>query len=491
MIWHIFKKLLLEKKQTINNKMKKQIITRFKNSFYINKKLPLRGIGIECEMPIVTKKGEAVSLLIVQAMFTYLGEQGFEIEWDEYSNLMIAAKRKNINSSEKFDYHTDTITTDTAYSTLEIVLAPQNNLYTIQEQLSNLLKILIPFFSKKNCLLLGYGIQPITPPSRKLLMPKERYLFFEKLSTNKIIPKSKGADSSLLNITASNQCHIEVGLQDAILATNTLNALSGLQIILHANSPIWKGQIDARYKANREMLWDICFPNRLNQIGIPPKFESIENYVSYLLQFNPLLVKRNGRYLQILNKNTFQDFLLDESPTIGCTINGELEVIRPKADDIQQLIPFSWFDARLAPKYGTIESRMCCQQPPGENLTTSALTLGIMENLRAAYAMTKRYPLEVWKKVRKQSAQHAFDTRIHGKSILPLVQELLEIATEGLQKRNLQEEVFLQPLYERLEQQQSPADIATAVFNAGGMEALLEHVSFKEKTYKECTLGIM
>jgi len=211
--------------------MKKQILTSFKNGFYKKNKIQsLRGIGIECEMPVVTKKGEAVSLLIIQAMFTYLEEQGFETEWDEYSNLMIAAKRKNIKSAEKFDYHTDTITTDTAYSTLEIVLAPQNNLHTIQEQLSNLLKILIPFFNKKNCFLLGYGIQPTTIPSRKLLMSKERYLFFEKLSTNKIISKSEGADSSFLNITASNQCHIEIGLQDAILATNTLNALSGLLI---------------------------------------------------------------------------------------------------------------------------------------------------------------------------------------------------------------------------------------------------------------------
>ena len=461
--------------------MNQEIVNKFKNGFFTKKIHSLRGIGIECEFPIVTKKGKAVSLSIIQSLFIYLNEQGFEIERDNYSNLIIAAKRINIESLGHFEFCADTITTDTAYSTLEIVLAPQNNLHSTNESLSSLLDILIPFFDRKNCLLLGYGIQPLTAPSRKLLMPKERYLFFEKLSTNKTIPKSEGADSSLLNITASNQCHIEIGLENAIPATNVLNALSGLQIILHANSPIWEGQVDPVYKANREMFWDICYPDRLNQIGIPPKFEDIESYVDLLLKFKPLLVKREGHYLQILNKKTFEDFLLDETPTIGSTLTDKQVIIQPKIDDIQQLIPFSWFNARLVPKYGTIESRMCCQQPQGENLTTAALTLGIIENLQAAEKLTRLYSLNVWRKLRTQAAEHTFNTQIKGNSVLPLLRQLLDLAKEGLENRGFEEEVFLEPLYKRLEEQQSPADLAIEVFNTGGLEALLKHASFKKE----------
>ena len=464
--------------------IKEQIITEFKNAFCTYKTQSLRGIGIECEIPVVTEEGEAVSLSVIQAMFSYLKKQGFEIEWDESTDLMIAAKRTNHKSAEKFDYHFDTITTDTAFSTLEIVLAPQDNLHTIQEQLSNLLQTLLPFFNEKKVLLLGYGIQPLTSPSRKLLMPKERYRFFEKLSTNNIIPISEGADSSFLNLSASNQCHLEINAKDAIRATNVLNALSGLQIILHANSPIWKGQIDPNYKASREMFWDISFPNRRNQTGIPPKFENIESYVDYLFQFKPSLVKREGRYLQILNKTTFEEYLLNTFPAIGCTIDGKQLEVEPKKEDFQQLIPFSWFNVRLVPKYGTIESRMCCQQPFGSNLTTAALTLGIIENLPAAEELSNIYSLAHWRVIRKQAAHHGFDTRIKGESILPLLKDMLDVATEGLQKRDLQEAVFLQPLYKRLEQRQAPADVAIKVFKEGGMDALLKQLSLKKEDYK-------
>jgi len=461
--------------------LKHQIVTEFKKSFNFDKHQSIRGIGIECEIPIVGARGKAVSLPVIQNMFIHLEKIGFDLEQDPYSDLIVAAKRTNKKSAKRFDYCMDTITTDTAYSTVEVVLAPQSNLHTIQSELKKLLYLLTAYFDSQNCLMLAYGIQPLSPPSRKLLMPKERYCFFEKLSTNHIIPKSKGADSSLLNLTASNQCHIEIGSDDAIKAANVLNALSGLQIALHANSPIWQGKVDTTYKANREMIWDFCFPDRLNQIGIPPEFETLERYVQYLLNFKPLLVKRNEQYFQIQNKDTFNDFLLNQSPAIGTSLSGKELIIEPQPNDIQQLIPFSWFNARLVPKYGTVESRMCCQQPQNEMLTPTALTLGLVENLEAAQNLAKIYPLTKWRKIRKQTAQYALDTFIDGLSIIPLLLQLLDIAKEGLKKRNLGEEIFLQPLYQRIEQRKVPADLAIAIFKNQGMKAFLNYISFKKE----------
>ncbi|MGK0364314.1 MAG: glutamate--cysteine ligase [Saprospiraceae bacterium] len=426
--------------------MEQQLITKFRNAFCAKEKLYARGIGIECEIPIVTEQGEAIHLDIVQAMFTHLGETGFELETDEYSGLLMAAKRINVKSAEKFDFSIDTITTDIGYSTIEIVLAPQKKLYTLQSHLLELLFFLMDFFESQNCRMLGYGIQPVSCPSKKILMPKERYSFLEKLSTTRFLPKSEGGDPSFLTITASNQCHIQIGLEDAVLANNVLNALSGLQIALHANSPIWKGKVDTTYKATREILWEFSYPNRLNQIGIPPQFENIESYVDYLCQFEPLLVQRNGTYFQILNKKTFKDFLLNESPTVGRALNGEEIIIEPNAEDIKPLLSFCFFNARLVPKHGTVESRMCCQQPPKKTLTSAALMLGIIENLQAAQKLVEKFPLETWQEIRKEAAKHTFHASVNGVSILPMLQQLLDIAKEGLKNRNLQEEIFLQPL---------------------------------------------
>lgn len=436
-----------------------------------------RGIGIEMELPIVSQKGEVVSKSIIQEMFQFLENKGFQLERDNFSNYIIGASKINDKSLQSFDYHIDTIMTDVGNSVLEVVLAPQNNLHTIQEALSKIMNLLVTYFDTQNCKILGYGIQPITPPSRKLLMPKERYLFFENLSPNNIIPKSEGVDAHLLTITASNQCHIDISQEEAIPATNVLNALSGLQIILHANSSIWKGNVDANYKANREVFWKYCYPDRLNQVGIPPYFQDMNDYIQYLLEFKPILVQRE-QLLQVLNKPTFRDFILDKTPTIGQTLEGEKIIVQPQITDIHDLNSFCYFNARLAPKFGTIESRMCCQQPPNALLAPTAVTLGIIANLEEAKKIMEMYPFETWKKIRLDALKHTFKTSINGKSILSLLAKFLEVANEGLLKRNLGEEIFLEPLYERLSCQKSPADEAIDIFTNEGFQSFLDHYSF-------------
>jgi len=451
-----------------------------KNSLY-DKNANLRGIGIEMELPIVTQTGEAVDIVVIQKMFAFLKRKNFELKRDKYSNYILSASKKNVESAKNFDYNIDTITTDTGCCTLEIVLAPQNNLHSIKASLAKIIDLLTTYFDTQNCKILGYGIQPITPPARQLLMPKERYLFFEKFSPNHIIPKSKGADAHLLTITASSQCHIQVDKKETIDAVNVLNAFAGLQIILHANSPIWNGKIDTNYKATREAFWKYCYPDRLNQMEIPPKFSNIEHYLRYLLHFKPMLIKRD-RFLQILNQPTFKDFMLNETPTIAQTLQGEKRIVQPKMEDIFDLNAFCYFNARLAPQYGTIESRMCCQQPPNASLAPTAATLGILTNLEEAKKMMENYSWQTWKQIRVDALKHTFKTSINGESITPLVSKFLEVAKAGLLKRNLGEEIFLEPLYQRLNAQQSPADKAIAIFETEGMQSLLKRYAFKRKT---------
>lgn len=439
-----------------------------------------RGIGVEAELPIVTLQGEAAGMEIIQQMFEYLATKGFEVKRDSYSSYLTSASRINIESTQNFDYHFDTITTDAGYSILEIVLAPQQNLHSIQQHFSEIINLLHSYFTSKNCTILGFGIQPVSTPSGKLLMPQERYLFFERFSQNNIIPTSEGSDAHLLTITASNQCHIDISREEAICGVNVLNALSGLQIALHANSSVWQGTTDTTYKATREFFWERCYPHRTNQMGIPPRFETMEEYLNYLLKFKPMLIKRKGQLLQILNKQTFGDFMYDKNPAIAQTLEGQETTVYPEIADIHYLNTFCYFDARLVPQYGTIESRMCCQQPPNQTLAPTALTLGILENLEASQELMNSLPQKTWQEIRQQAGQHTFATTINKQSIVPLLARLLDIATQGLKKRNLGEETFLRPLYQRLKQQKSPADIAINIFEKEGVHAFLEHYSFKE-----------
>ena len=458
-----------------------QIFSEFTKNFVANTKRKHRGIGIECEIPVVTTSGEAVSLDVIQKMYRFLKKKGFQLKKEPDTTHTVAATKENIESAIHFDFPIDTITTDAGIGILEIALAPQLTLHGVQSQLNKILILLIEYFDTQDCQMLGYGIQPLTPPSRKLLMPKQRYLFYEKLSGNQTIPKSKGADAHLLTVTASNQCHIDINQKEAIPAINILNALSGLQIALHANSPIWQGAIDPDFKANREIFWDLCYPEKLNQIGIPPKFKSIDGYIQYLLHFKPMLVKRGKLLLQVLGRKTFKQFLLDGKPSIGKTLEGKIIGLHPRIEDIHMLNSFCYFNARLVPKHGTIESRMCCQQPPKETLTSAALTLGILENLEDAKQLVDKFPWKTWQLLRKATARNSFETQVGKKRVLPLLIRMVNIANRGLQKRGLGEEIFLDPLFKRLKQQQSPADIAITIFKAEGLQGLLKHNSFKKE----------
>ncbi|OJJ16831.1 hypothetical protein BKI52_33545 [marine bacterium AO1-C] len=438
-----------------------------------------KGIGIEAELPVVTLTGAVPEFSIIQGLFKYLETKGFQIHRDRFSDCLVEATQINLQSSKNFAYCLDTITTEAGYGVLEVVLAPQQNIHELQYRFTEIIQLLYGYFLPQNCLILGFGIQPVTPPSKKLLMPKERYLFFEKFSQNKLIPKSKGSDAHLLTITASNQCHIDICRQQAIAAINVLNALSGLQIILHANSSIWQGQVDIHCKANREFFWEQCYPDRGKQMGIPPQFATIEEYLQYLLEFKPMLLKREQQLLQILNKPTFHDFLQNKTPTIAQNLEGKQVTVQPQPTDIHYLNTFCYFNARLVPQYGTIESRMCCQQPPGETFAPTALALGLIENLTDAQRLTHKLPWKTWKNVREQAGRKTFETQINNQSILPMLKELVDIAAKGLQKRHLGEECFLEPLYERIALQKSPADIANDIFEQQGLEAFLAHYAFK------------
>lgn len=462
--------------------MLEQVCNEFLGAFPKEKGRTLRGIGLECEFPVVTKDGHSVSLPIVQNMYRYLEQKGFVLEQDPFSSYIVRATRVNEESANKFDYPIDAIVMEVGFGVVELALAPQADLYSAYRYFLEMLTWLVDYFDSQRCLVLGYGIHPRTPPSRALLNPRERYLFYERFSPNHYIPKSEGVDAYLLTITASNQCHIEVNRQEAALAVNVLNAFSGLHIALHANSPIWKGEIDRNHKANREIFWEYCYPDRLNQIGIPPKFETIERYLAHLLEFKPMLVKRDGELLHIVNKETLKEFFLDLSPATGQNVHGTEKRIYPKVEDIHYFNTFCYYDARLVPKHGTIESRMSCQQIPGATLTAPALTLGLLENLDAARAFMDQFDWEEWKKIRREAIRNAMHAKINGESIVPLLRRCLEIAEHGLEKRGFGETQFLQPLWQRLREGWSPADMAISVFQQGGLDALLKCTCFDKES---------
>lgn len=429
-----------------------------------------RRIGMEGEFPAVSKSGEAVAYSVICRMYAYLEQHGFSLKRDLTSGEAVSAERTTKTG-------TDIICTELGYSTIEIAPAPAEDMFALNRSFTSLLRLLTGYFAEQDALLLGYGIQPLSQPDKRLITPKNRYLLYKDWSANRFVSQEQGHDSDFLGITASSQTHVDVSRDEAVRAVNILNGLSGLFIILHANSPIWQGKIDSRTGAARELLWSQCFPSRSDQVGMARQFADLDDYVQQLCAFAMQTVERDGLTFALPGTGTFFDFLVAESIE-GRSSNGDSRTIVPAFEDIVNQAAYAWFNGRLSPKYGTVEARMCCQQPPGEQLCSQALVLGLMENLSAAERLLTRFSWQDWRQVRDDALRHGFAALTQNGPVLSLLAELLDSAEYGLQKRGLGEEMFLHPLQERLAAGRSPADRAVALFQQDGLAELLKRLSF-------------
>ncbi len=123
-----------------------------------------------------------------------------------------------------------------------------------------------------------------------------------------------------------------------------------------------------------------------------------------------------------------------------------------------------WWDSRLRSENGTIEVRPACCQPHKDSFTLSALCLGLIENLEESNAFSENLSLEKWREIKEDSL-----VGIHKRELL---KEMLLISEKGLKKRGLGEEFFLEPLWERFEKRENPAEKSLKIFRESGMSGL-------------------
>src|SRR5579863_4404263 len=201
----------------------------------------LRKIGIELELPIVKDTGEAVEYTTIRKMFSWLEKHEWKVSRDERTREIVAAEKSVSKGKGRFGYETDVIGTDVGYCTVETSLTPEDNLFELETHWKRIKSILLDFFTLENCHILGYGVQPISHPSKDLVANKGRYKFFEQDSLNRFIDEKYGVDIHVFATSGSNQCHIDVYREEAIDAVNVFNGLAPLLSAVTANASVWKG----------------------------------------------------------------------------------------------------------------------------------------------------------------------------------------------------------------------------------------------------------
>ena len=424
-----------------------------------------RRIGAELKFPLVNPDGTAAPVEALRSLWHHLIGRGWTPEYDSLTNRLSGVRKPGELN--------DTVASfETGYCKPEFSLAHVGNLHALAASVKSLTAELSRFSRDNGVFFLGYGIQPVTPPSKHLVMRKARTSFWDKaMPSNRRIPPEQGDDVHLFTVNAASHVHVNVTLEETVPAVNVLNGFAGAQIALMANSSVWGGRADAEYRCVAEKLWDWWEP-AVGRCGVPARqFVDAADYVRAVAELRPVYVKRNGKPIVIGHYPRFVDYLASR-PAKGYDLDGREVPLNPVPEDLDLHNSCYWYCAR-ASRYYTVENRACDQQPPGELLCPAALTLGLISALGEAREELRSWAWADLRNGRTSACSAGLNGWAGSLPLSTLAGRMVAIARTGLQRRGLGEERFLAPLDERLARKACPADGVRDLVERSGVPALV------------------
>ncbi len=411
----------------------KLITTQFESRFREHLR-PIRQVGREAEFPVVTRDGRAGD--VSQLWAALLAAPGFAPYYDDPKTraLLVGVERGDLN-----------IAAEVGRGTIELSLGPYDDLWQLQTAFDDAVALVARAAESRGMFLLGFGIQPRTPPSA-LMTPRPRY---------RALYRAIGAPWLRLTTTAADQTHVDICRAELLDAINWMNLLSAPLIALCANSSVYAGRA-GKFLSGREGLLRDLGETRYGMT--PRRFGDIEEFIRYLCDYRCFVLpdgdgfKRINRpfttHLITYSPNLFQDFLFHEH--------------------------YIWNSARARVANSTIEVRPACQQPHGESLAANALILGWVESLpQVAAYFGDALGADAWQvtlRYRRAAARDGLGAREPAPNF---IRDLVKIAEAGLARRGRGEEKFLEPVWQRVERRESPGLRAREILRRKGIEGLV------------------
>lgn len=397
-----------------------------------------RTIGREAEHPLVDEKGAFVD---VAELFPALAAPGdLTPKYDgAYPEMQVAL------SGPDFSY-----ALEVGKGTIEINTRPCADLFQVEQCYRSALDRLVAAAGARGWQVLGYGIQPLSPPSLPLLTRKQRY---------EALLERMGDEWFWYAVTASDQAQIDIARPELLTQLNTGLLMAPVIIGLCANSPVVGGRLIGFASAREGHM---CSTTPFDQRhGMPvTAYDSIEEFIARLAKLDVLL-RRDGAFLL---------------PDWG-RFDEKLRAGQTTWDDFLLHDHYIWHSARLRTAYATIEMRPACQQPPAELMAVSALCLGLVEAAEAIHSfVTERLGVNYWLRMRSWHRRVITSGLAAPEPEEDFLYRILRLAEEAVRARGLGEEVYFAPLWQRLEKKENPAQRMRRVFLQSGLDGLLEAV---------------
>lgn len=305
---------------------------------------------------------------------------------------------------------------------------------------------------------LGMGFQPKWRREEMPWMPKGRYRIMRDY-----MPRVGSLGLDMMTRTCTVQVNLDFSSEaDMVRKFRVSLALQPVATALFADSPFTEGKPNG-YLSYRSHIWTDTDADRTGMLDFV--FEDgfgYERYVDYLLDVPMYFSYRDGRYVDASGKS-FRKFLRGELDVLP----GALPTLRDWSDHMTTAFP----EVRLK-KY--LEMRGADGGPWNRLCALPAFWTGLLYDdaaLDAAWDLVRDFTLAERNALRDGVPKLALKTPFRGGILRDLALQALKISAAGLQRRarlnahGADESLFLAPLIELAEANETPAERKLALFH--------------------------
>lgn len=305
---------------------------------------------------------------------------------------------------------------------------------------------------------LGMGFQPKWPREEMPWMPKGRYRIMREY-----MPKVGSLGLDMMTRTCTVQVNLDFESEaDMVKKFRTSLALQPIATALFADSPFTNGRPNG-YQSYRSHIWTDTDADRTGMLDFV--FDSgfgYERYVDYILDVPMYFSYQDGHYVDLAGQD-FKRFMAGGLPALP----GVKATTKDWADHLTTAFP----EVRLK-QY--LEMRGADGGPWNRLCALPAFWVGLLyddEALDAAWDLVKDFTRDERHALRDGVPKHALKLPFRGGSVRDLAEQALKIAAHGLKRRarlnrhGADESVFLDPLMEIAQANQTPAERKLELFH--------------------------
>jgi gamma-glutamylcysteine synthetase len=432
-------------------------------------------IGVEIEIPIINLNKQAVDFDVVHTVTDMFQKEYGEFRTDgiDYDGNVFALKNPNTD---------DIVCYDCSYNNIEFAMGREKDLFAISDRFAEYYFFVKESFEEYGHTLTGMGINPYRKYNINEPIPSERYLMLyhhlKSVDNYDGVPMHFHSYPEYGMFSSASQVQIDVHRDDLIKTINVFSKVEPIKALLFSNSVLLDE--NKHVTCFRDPLWEYSTHgvNPHNIGGYDVDFTDIDDLQAYLESLNIYCVMRDGAYINFPSMNLL-DYFSREYVSGEIYDNGKYRQIdiRPCISDIKYLRPFKFINLTFR---GTVEFRSICTQPIRDSMCVAAFHVGLKDNLDALEDIIDNDEV-IYRngytagELRKLLIRDELPSFVDIKDVCRLSKQIVDLASDGLQKRGIGEETFLKPLYRRIKNRTNPGkEIISSMHNGVKIETLIE-----------------